>query len=366
MIYLFRSVLLTSAVMSIIILIMMLLQRFFFQKIQPEFGKFWWHFLLLRLLIPLTIPIPISVSSFFWMQRSWITHSTDEMVQVTFGIEPRWIVRLVTNLENLLESSNLGIFLCLIWICGGFFILIRYAIIWNKLRKNLHQSLSIKNPNWTLQLEKIKQKIKARRNVRLLLSDHVEVPVSFGVLTPCILIPSDFLQENNEALIPVILQHELTHIHTGDLFFKYLWLVAKSIYWFCPFIWLAARQAEESMELYCDVKAVSRIPEEEKITYCKELIAIAKTMKSNALENLSLSLWNKKSKISRRIENLLYEKKRSLILLLCCTILCVFFTFCSFIQLNSPISQKHDPFLAEYNGEDIWVEGTSVMYSSGN
>jgi len=53
-------------------------------------------------------------------------------------------------------------------------------------------------------------------------------------------------------------------------------------------------------------------------------------------------------------------------LLVCCMILCVFLTFCSFIQVRSPISQKYDPFLADYNGADVLVEATAVIHNGEN
>ena len=73
--------------------------------------------------------------------------------------------------------------------------------------------------------------------------------MAVGVLQPRLLLPRG---DYGEEELTFILRHELTHIHRRDLWYKLVLLLAQTVHWFNPLVWLMVRQAEADIELTCD------------------------------------------------------------------------------------------------------------------
>ena len=83
----------------------------------------------------------------------------------------------------------------------------------------------------------------------------VEGPVMLGWLRPVILLPqTDYTAEERVA----VLLHERCHFRRGDLWYKLLLLLVKSVHWFNPLVWLMVKTAEEDLELACDETVIRR------------------------------------------------------------------------------------------------------------
>lgn len=74
-------------------------------------------------------------------------------------------------------------------------------------------------------------------------------PMMTGLFRPAILLPHT---EYEGGELSVILKHELTHYRRGDLWYKLLLVIANSIHWFNPFVYLMVRQANRDLECSCD------------------------------------------------------------------------------------------------------------------
>lgn len=85
----------------------------------------------------------------------------------------------------------------------------------------------------------------------LLESEHIDVPITFGFLRPAILFPSTASHWPPERL-RLVLAHELAHVRRFDCLTQLLAEVACALYWFHPFVWLAASQFRKERECACD------------------------------------------------------------------------------------------------------------------
>lgn len=81
----------------------------------------------------------------------------------------------------------------------------------------------------------------------------VTTPLTMGLLHPVILLP----HHTGEDDLEMILRHELCHIRRRDLWYKGLFLLCTCVHWFNPLVWLLARTAGETVELYCDEDVVA-------------------------------------------------------------------------------------------------------------
>lgn len=141
------------------------------------------------------------------------------------------------------------------------------------------------------------------RPVRLWVSPVAPVPFASGLVHPVIVLPK---QECSQQELQYILLHELTHIACGDLWVRWLAMVASAIHWWNPMIYLWNRKLVMYSEESCDERVVVNWPSRERGDYGRVLLktACASTMP----EGLTASISTTKL-LQRRLLNMLRTKK---------------------------------------------------------
>jgi carboxyl-terminal processing protease len=110
-----------------------------------------------------------------------------------------------------------------------------------------------------------------KRPVRLVRSLRREIPMTWGIVRPVILLPADSKGWSEERLTMVLL-HELAHVKRWDCLTQ---LVARSscvIYWFNPLSWLALGRVRVEQEQACDDLALECGLD--RVRYAHQLLAI--------------------------------------------------------------------------------------------
>ncbi len=82
-------------------------------------------------------------------------------------------------------------------------------------------------------------------------SSAVAVPVTWGVLHPVVLLPTQS-SDWSQGCLRAALLHEIAHIRRGDWPTQILARLACVLYWWHPLVWWAARQAREESERASD------------------------------------------------------------------------------------------------------------------
>ncbi len=88
--------------------------------------------------------------------------------------------------------------------------------------------------------------LKACPPIRLV--QGIGSPLVCGVLRPTVLLPDGI----DAQALPRVLAHELTHVRRRDIPLRLVAMLALSLHWFDPLAYLAARQFEAECELSCD------------------------------------------------------------------------------------------------------------------
>ena len=93
------------------------------------------------------------------------------------------------------------------------------------------------------------------------MGDHVAVPMTFGLLSPVILLPSDASPGPTTGRVLV---HEMSHIRRLDGLMLLIARAACAVYWFHPLVWLGARRlrplnANVRVMIRCSRAAQSRL-----------------------------------------------------------------------------------------------------------
>ncbi|MGV3616796.1 MAG: M56 family metallopeptidase [Fimbriimonas sp.] len=95
-----------------------------------------------------------------------------------------------------------------------------------------------------------------RRMPRLLQSSTVKCPLLTGYLRPAIVIPAGFAAAHAPEEVRMALAHEVAHLRRRDQWLALVVTGVQILFFFHPFVWLAAREASLSREEACDVEAL--------------------------------------------------------------------------------------------------------------
>ena len=132
------------------------------------------------------------------------------------------------------------------WFAGMTYFLFRFGLSNWKAAKISRNALA-------LPLNKIQF---APASIPILISNEIEVPFTTGFFKPTILLPAD-ATDWSDTRLDLVLRHELAHVSRHDVFWQSIVLIAKSIYWFNPMVWLAGQKLAIERELACDDMVVS-------------------------------------------------------------------------------------------------------------
>jgi beta-lactamase regulating signal transducer with metallopeptidase domain len=136
--------------------------------------------------------------------------------------------------------------------------------------------------------------------IRLLISDHTDRPLSFGLFRPTILLPAHCLK--NQTQLRHILLHELAHISQRDSLGHLLFNLLFPILYFHPLYWWLRRLTNLSRELIADDLAAASSSRE---SYAADLLSLARDRISHAaLATHALGLFQSKTDFYRRMHML--------------------------------------------------------------
>lgn len=94
--------------------------------------------------------------------------------------------------------------------------------------------------------------------VKLLISKHVDGPLTIGFFKPVVLVPASFLSSLPQDQIEAILLHELAHIRRFDYLLNLVQVCIKTVLFYHPAIHNICRHIDENREQACDDAAVSQ------------------------------------------------------------------------------------------------------------
>lgn len=112
-----------------------------------------------------------------------------------------------------------------------------------------------------------------RRKLCVRQSDRIDSPITYGVFCPVILLPSSANWDDSEKLNCMLL-HEWMHCKHFDVLVKWLLVIAVSLYWFNPLVWVMFLFANRDMELYCDECVVLQLGLKARASYAHTLVSL--------------------------------------------------------------------------------------------
>ena len=124
---------------------------------------------------------------------------------------------------------------------------------------------------FTVRLHKSRRFLGRQGRTRIYISSTVKSPCLAG-LVPAVYLTEDVLQTDSTELI---LRHELTHLRHLDFLWSLCRTAAVIVYWWNPFIWLAAILSKRDAELACDEAVAAGLSDAQRLVYARAILAQA-------------------------------------------------------------------------------------------
>ena len=168
-----------------------------------------------------------------------------------------------------------GLAVLVAWLLGVMLVALRLAHGLGRLRRWTRAAVEAGGPGTRGLLERLLPDLGLRRPVRVLRSEQLVAPITWGWLRPVALLPatSDGWSPERRR---IVLLHELIHVRHGDWLVQVAAQLACALYWFHPLLWLAVRRLQVEREQACDESVLARgtRPSE----YATHLLEIARAM----------------------------------------------------------------------------------------
>lgn len=252
---------------TILIIIITVLRTVFIHKLPKKTLMFLWGLALFRLLIPISIPSVFSVYSLIPQNNtSYVPEPINDLPR--FFVTSDMVSENITNNMDTQGIYNVSISLwTVLWIIGFSLCVLYFLIAYHRGIKKFKNALPLE----TTFIQEWKEKHHLKRTLLIQSSDQVFSPLSYGIFKPVILLPSTLDFENTEVL-NYIMTHEYVHIKYFDILTKMLMILALSIHWFNPMVWVMYLLINRDIELVCDETVVKLLGEKNKKSYAHILI----------------------------------------------------------------------------------------------
>lgn len=139
--------------------------------------------------------------------------------------------------------------------------------------------------------------LSINKKVTLWFSHAIKTPVTFGFFKPVILLPITLINNITTQQAELIILHELAHIKSKDYLLNWFLLIMETIYFFNPFIKIAAEKLKLEREKNCDIQVLNY--QNNSIKYAETLYELAQN--NILLKRFQLGVFKNNSQLFKRI-----------------------------------------------------------------
>ena len=139
----------------------------------------------------------------------------------------------------------------LVWAAGLCLLLLRLGLGLLSASRITREGKPVIDPVWRVLMDRFLSAIGLTRPIRLKSHDNVIVPLTWGLIKPVILIPSDHQSWSQDQKSSALF-HELSHIKRADFLVTILVRLSLALFWFNPLSWIVFRQMKNEQEKACD------------------------------------------------------------------------------------------------------------------
>ena len=285
-----------SLAASVMILVILLIRTLAIHRLPKRFFLLLWVVVLLRLLVPFSLPSPTSIYSLLpteplpapdieqelsvpsvppaaspWeaFELNLPSDLPEQTMQTTQTAEPtrKPAEEEKTDPMPAFSLPSKKQLLTAGWAAGAVLFALYFSISYLRAQTEFRMSLPVTHPF----VERWLACHPLRRTISIRQDDRISSPLTYGILHPVILLPRQNLSLPQETL-DCILTHEYVHIRRFDCLLKLLLTAALCLHWLNPLVWVMYPLANRDIELCCDEVVLSRMGLEKRSVYAMTLI----------------------------------------------------------------------------------------------
>ncbi|HUQ20452.1 MAG TPA: M56 family metallopeptidase [Gemmatimonadaceae bacterium] len=189
-----------------------------------------------------------------------IVHASEGMISISEPFVEAGVTPIPSAPENVTTEAsspvNLVTLAAIVWMSVAAMILLPFVIGRIRLLRIARTSHRVTDMRWVQLLSRARASGRFTRRITLLVSDDAAMPMTWGILSPVLLLPSN-TAEWPEWKCRNILLHELAHIERFDCLTQFVARVACALYWFNPLVWIAAHRMQVEREMACDDRVIN-------------------------------------------------------------------------------------------------------------
>lgn len=318
--------LLFAGCMGIVIVLFRLLTGTIGRRWQAKTRYLLWLVVLVRLCIPVTLPIPHLTQTVVHTavepeQMVEQVQMPDGSTDITVTPYATYAVAQRTGTNTSEESTvvrswyvDLNFWLPVVllgfWLGGALVVLVVHRVGYRQMQTQLERSLVPAEEHTVQRFWGVAKEMgmDVYTLPTVYVSDRVDSPCLCGFIEPKIVLPKDILPALEDVELRGILAHELTHYRRHDLWVQLFSLVVCAVYWFHPLVWLADRWMREEMELSCDEAVLHAVAE--RTTYAEAMYKVLRQCHRRSYP-MTTGFSGRRRAMKHRFENIMDTKKKT-------------------------------------------------------
>lgn len=176
----------------------------------------------------------------------------------------------VAESNSFLISSSIEKYIPILvnlWFFGALLYLIRLGSSLADIRNLNKKSHLIEDEVWRQKVSNFCKVMGIKRDVKLMESKYVDVPLTYGIWKLVVLIPTAMLLNLHPNQLEAILVHELAHIKRHDYLVNLFQSVMEVCFFFHPVFWYINKTIKEQRENACDDLVIENGIKRESLAY---------------------------------------------------------------------------------------------------
>ncbi|WP_343210355.1 M56 family metallopeptidase [Anaerolentibacter hominis] len=338
---------------GVMILAVAVIRALFLHKLPKKTFVILWGIVLLRLMIPVSLPSTFSIYSF-----------TPAMDAVKDTPAERYLpifqeAETVSQPEQPIPERNRFPLWTFIWAAGAVLSALFFVLSYIRCRLDFRTSLPVNHEY----ADRWLKEHSLRRMISIRQSGCVAAPLTYGIIHPVILMPKS-TDWTDTGQMEYVLAHEYTHIRKMDGIRKLALTAALCVHWFNPVVWLMYYLANRDIELCCDEAVVRMFGQGTRSAYAFTLISMEE--KKSSIQPLCSNF--SRPAIKERITAIMKIKKKSLSAVLAAAglIIAVSAVFAtSAVAANEPVLQLGQKMSQPLSHIGKWKPGSKAETESG-
>ena len=223
------------------------------------------------------VPAFTSSRAFLEIVSSPVVFSSESIPPVLMNetLSPAMPISKTSVLSVVRLDQTLGLALLAIYLGFVLFRIVKLVQAWQTTRAIKQRAVEL-DPHDRIAtiIRRCEMEIgRSSRNVKVMRSESMPVPVTIGLFHPVIILPEPLLHEGDSDLLTSAIGHEFVHVARHDYLFNLIYELLFVPIAFHPAAALMRRRIKETRELCCDELVAERIMKAE--IYARSLLQLA-------------------------------------------------------------------------------------------